>query len=117
MGAGWFCKLRTIDHIGECGGKEKTSTSVRISTRYSNDESCKQHNEIFYTCIYHGCNNETTSYNVFYIICDSYSICRGKYETINVMERTIVTTTPKSSSIIQTKTSIRSSRTTNIYTQ
>jgi hypothetical protein len=33
------------------------------------------------------------------------------------MERTIVTTTPKSSSIIQTKTSIRSSRTTNIYTQ
>jgi hypothetical protein len=117
IGARWFCKLRKIDHISECGGKEKTSTSVRISTSYFGDESCDQHNEIFYTCMYHGCNNETTSYNVFYIIRDSYSICRGRYETINVTKRTLVTTTPKTSSIIQTKTSIRSSRTTDIYAQ
>jgi hypothetical protein len=83
-----FFIFLTIDHIGQCGGKEKTSTSVRISTSYSDDESCDQHNEIFYTFMYHGCNNETTSYNVFYIIRDFYSICREKYQ-IKITERTI----------------------------
>jgi hypothetical protein len=49
--------------------------------------------------MYHGCNNETISYSVFYIVHDFYNICRGKYETINVTERTILTATPKSSFI------------------
>jgi hypothetical protein len=49
--------------------------------------------------MYHGCNNETISYSVFYIVRDFYNICRGKYETINVTERTILTATPKSSFI------------------
>ncbi len=48
----------TINHNGQCASREKTSTSVRISTSYS-DESCDQHNQIFYIRMYHGWNNQT----------------------------------------------------------
>jgi hypothetical protein len=59
----------------QCGAKDKRSTIVRITTSYSDYKKCELQYNIFYTCMYHGCNNKTIVYNVFNITYTFYKSC------------------------------------------
>ena len=110
---GFYFMYQTFDHNVMCAAKDKQTTSVRISTGYSDEGNCEQHEEIFYTCMYHGCNSETTSENILNSIRKSYSICRERY--VNITRRTTPTTTTESTSTIKTTIRIQSPQTTTIY--
>ncbi len=74
-----FIPFKPSNDDAQCGGKGKKSIIVRITTYYSDYGSCDLKHNIFYTCMYNGCNNETTSSNLVNITQTSYDVCKIVY--------------------------------------
>jgi hypothetical protein len=67
-------------NIDQCGGKERKSTIVRITTTYSDYQSCDFERKIFYTCMYDRCNNKTIANSVSNIAFKFHKSCMMDYE-------------------------------------
>lgn len=59
-----------------CGKKTTKSITVRITTKHSFNPKYKKLHEIFYTCMYNGCNNKNTSQEISYKIHQLYDISK-----------------------------------------
>ncbi len=58
---------------GGCANKYRNSTITRIITNPNESDRTVRH-DIYYTCMFHGCNNVTTAYNLINIVNTSYDV-------------------------------------------
>ncbi|UJR18913.1 hypothetical protein I4U23_022041 [Adineta vaga] len=107
-------KNLTPNYGGGCGSKEKTKTTVKITSIPSKHEYYGLQHQVFYTCMFNGCNNITLGYNVLYVIHKLHNVVNIIY---GKKERDKQTTNMFTSSITDMKMTSSLTNSTIIYTK